>query len=262
LILITGGTGFIGSHFMQIARSRHEEVANLGRETWDFREPQPPYLASWTSPKIFIHFGANVKARQSVDNPWPFVQDNILGTYNVLELARRLHPSLFVFISSAEALGGCDKGYLGLESPMKPSNPYAATKAAGELLTYTYYRSYRLPAIIVRTQCVWDILQKDPTKAVPIIRDTIMAGKPVKIYHRRGRIGSRQWIHVDEFCNRLLNLLPKAIPGETYHIVGEELTNLQLAELVAKQLDMPLLTEPEEISPTHELRYALTGTKE
>lgn len=246
---------------MQLAKTMEIPCDNLSRNVWDFREPWSLYVP----PKrdVFIHFGANVKARQSVETPRPFVHDNIIGTFNVLELARQMNPGLFVYISSAEALGGCEKGYLGIDSPMRPSNPYAASKAAGELLTHTYFRSYGLPAIIVRTQCVWSMDQTDPTKAVPIMKETLLSGKELKIYTRNGVIGSRQWIEVDEFCARLMNLLPKAIPGLIYHIVGEELNNLEMAKIIAKKLGIKqFFSEPQEISPTHELRYALTGTKE
>jgi dTDP-glucose 4,6-dehydratase len=252
-ILMTGGTGFIGSHFM----AGKPNCLNLSRADWDFRRPW------WNKreldrPDYFIHFGANVKARQSIGDPRSFLQDNVAGTFNVLELAQQIKPNMFVYISSAEALGGCAEGeYLGIDAPYRPSNPYAASKAAGEILTYTFFRSYRLPAIIVRTQCVWNVNQADQTKAVPIIKGLILNGKPVEIYSKNGVIGSRQWIDVDVFCSRLFELLPKVVAGGIYHIVGPDLDNLQMAKLLADRLKMPLKYRMTEISPTHELRYAL-----
>jgi len=259
-ILITGGTGFCGRTFATIAREMIDcKVQQIDRDRWDFREAWP-YAGVPTS-KYFIHFGANVQARQSIDRPGDFVLDNVVGTFNVLQLARAVNPQLFVYISSAEALGGCEEGYLREDAPMRPSNPYAATKGAGELLTYSYFRSYGLPAIIVRTMCVWGMDQTDPTKYVPMVKNALLKGESVKIHTKAGRVGSRQWIEASDFSQRLLELLPKAVPGETYHIVGQELDNIQMAQIVAGRLGIPLKYETVEMPATHEFRYALEPTK-
>ena len=207
-ILITGSKGFIGKTFADLAHSSNFSPIRLSREDWNIRNPWPRTDVPQPCPDYFVHFAANVKARQSIEDPRSFVADNIVGTFNVLELARKIGDlKLFIYISSVEALGGCEIGYLSVDSSMKPSNPYAASKGAGELLTYTYFRAYKLPAIIVRTQCVWSMNQTDPTKAVPIMKAKILAGEPVKIYTRNRVPGSRQWIEVEEFCSRLLRLL-------------------------------------------------------
>jgi dTDP-glucose 4,6-dehydratase len=260
-MLITGAQGFIGSHFSALIEMFPDfAIRKLDRNQWDFRKP---WMKGRIIPKAdyFIHFGANVKARESVEHPTPFMADNVVGTFNVLELARKINPKLFVYISTAEALGGCREGFLAEDAPPRPSNPYAASKAAGEVLTYTYFRTYELPAVIVRTQCVWGMDQEDPTKAVPIMRKRILDGEPVAIYVQNGVIGSRQWINVEEFCQRLLGLLPKAIPGQIYHIVGAERNNLEMAQLLCTALEMPLKYENHEISPPHELRYAIRNTE-
>jgi dTDP-glucose 4,6-dehydratase len=258
-ILITGANGFIGSRFAALAEAQNHIVRKLTHEDWDFKRP---WMKRRTIPdaEYFIHFGANVNARQSVEHPTEFVADNTVGTFNVLQLARKIKPRLFVYISTAEVLGGCTTGYLPEDAPPRPSNPYACSKGTGELLTYTFFRCYELPAIIIRTQCVWSLDQSDHTKAVPIMKANILAGEPVPIYVRNGVIGSRQWIEVNEFCGRLLELLPKAVQGQTYHIVGEELDNLRMAQLLAERLGTILISNPVEISPTHELRYAIRDT--
>jgi dTDP-glucose 4,6-dehydratase len=255
-VFVTGGSGFIGRAFISRARERLWSVEAPSREKWNIRIGWPMHYTVPSNVDLFVHFAANVKARQSIENPRDFLQDNIVGTFNALELARQMKPQLFVYISSAEALGGCDEGYLGVDAPMKPSNPYAATKGAGELLTYSYFRSYKLPAIIVRTQCVWSLNQTDPTKAIPIMKKAIESGL-VKIYTRNGVPGSRQWIHVDQFARQLIDLFPTAVPGETYHIVGIELNNFEMAESIACGLGLSPKYEDQEISPTHEFRYAL-----
>ena len=120
-ILMTGGTGFIGSHFIPFVKKLYS-WRNLNHEEWDFREPWRNQLPD--KPRYFVHLGANVNARYSMAYPRIFMDDNVTGTFNVLELARRVMPDLFVYISSAEALGGCPQGaYLNEFAPPRPSNP-------------------------------------------------------------------------------------------------------------------------------------------
>lgn len=186
---------------------------------------------------------------------------NTVGTFNVLELAREIRPKLFVYISSAEAMGGCEEGFLPVDAHLRPSNPYAASKAAGELFVETYFRCYGLPTIIVRTQCVWGLDQTDPTKAIPIMRGKLRRHERVNIFTKGGVIGSRQWIDVNIFCEQLLDLLPRAVPGRTYHLVGPELDNLEMAMQLAGFEGVKLKAQFTEISPTHELRYAIEESK-
>jgi|HubBroStandDraft_2_1064218.scaffolds.fasta_scaffold25281_3 dTDP-glucose 4,6-dehydratase len=261
MIVMTGGTGYIGKTFANLVREKTDwSIICLNHSQWDFRHPWPIGDAV-PKAKYFVHFGANVAARQSIDFPGLFVADNVVGTFNVLELARKIKPYLFVYISSAEALGGCEEGYLHEGAEMRPSNPYAATKGCGELLTYSYFRSYGLPAITVRTQGVWGLDQSDPTKYASIVRNSLQKGEPVKIHARNGKIGSRQWIEGPDFAQRLLDLLPVAKAGETYHIVGQEQDNIQQAQVIADRLGVPLKYELIEMSATHEFRYALVNTK-
>jgi dTDP-glucose 4,6-dehydratase len=259
-LLMTGSTGFCGEAFAKTVSEKTDwQILRLDREFWDLRGPWPHPAVRQA--KYFVHFAANVQARQSIERPADFIADNILGTFHVLELARAVRPDLFVYISSAEALGGCEVGYLHEGTALRPSNPYAATKGAGELLTYSYFRSYGLPAIIVRTMCVWSMDQSDPTKYVPMVKKALLEGEPLKIHMRYGKPGVRQWIEVNEFAGRLLELLPLAVPGETYHIVGEERDNIQQAQIVADRLGVPLKYEAIEMPATHEFRYAIVSTK-
>jgi len=259
-LILTGSKGFCGRTFAAtVAEKTNWMMLQLSRSDWDIRKSWP--YPDVPSAKYFVHFASNVQARQSIDHPEEFIADNILGTFNVLELARKVKPELFVYISSAEVLGGCDEGYLEEDAPLRPSNPYAATKGAGELLTYSYFRSYGLPAIIVRTQGVWGMDQTDPTKFVPMITNALLNGETVKLHTKEGCLGSRQWIEATEFSKKLLMLLVRAIPGETYHIVGEEKNNLKMAREIAAKLKMPLKYGFVEQSATHTWRYAIESTK-
>ena len=270
-ILLTGGTGFAGrclignilkytDHDIISLQRRFTECVGLSKIGWDINDSFPDDV---TLPpiKYFVHLAAEVHALRSLKDPLPFVHANVVGTANVLELARRIKPECFVYVSTAEVLGGRDEGYSLEDDRLMPSNPYAATKAAGELLTYSYFRAFDLPAIIVRTMNLYGEGQNDETKFVPMIRKAISEGKPVKIHVKNGKPGSRQWIQGTNFARQLMELIPQAEFGQTYHIIGEEMTNLQIATDVAEGMGKELKCEMTRISKTHEFRYALQRTR-
>jgi dTDP-glucose 4,6-dehydratase len=276
-ILLTGGTGFAGRCLIEdILKYTDHDIISLQRKypdtttndrvmriTWDFREEYPPLAIHniLVGLKYFIHLGAEVHALRSLQNPIPFVQANVLGTANVLELARKICPECFVYVSTAQVLGGRDEGYSLEDDRLMPSNPYAATKAAGELLTYSYFRAFDLPAIIVRTMNLWGEGQNDETKFVPMVQKLIRDGKPVKIHVRNGKPGVRQWIQGSNFARQLMDLIPQAEFGQTYHILGEELTNLEMATRVVGEMRKELKCEMTRISKTHAFRYALQRSR-
>jgi dTDP-glucose 4,6-dehydratase len=266
-VFLTGGNGFMGGHFIELLKKQGVEIVAPTRAEWDFTQPwesSDPNVPSRDVPEnvdYFVHMGANVHAPKSLVDPEAFVQANVVGTFNALELARKMKPSLFVYISSAEALGGNADGYKTEDEQLRPSNPYAATKGAGELLTYSYFRSFELPAITVRSMNVYSLDQTDETKFVPMVRKAVETGTPLKIHVKDGKPGVRQWCHVNSFVQQLYDLLPVAEPGQTYHIIGEELDNVEIANRIADEIGKPLKVEFIRQSRTHEWRYALQRTR-
>lgn len=282
-LFMTGATGFAGNAVInevlkntnwkivsfQRKRTAPESLAEFSRimeVEWDFRES--PNIHQFNASLLkseenfFLHLGADVHAMKSLQFPDAFVMSNVVGTQNVLHLAKSLKIQLFCYVSTGEVLGGCDEGeYRDENSPLRPSNPYAATKAAGELLVHAYHRSFDLPAIIVRTMNIWSMDQIDPTKFVPIVKLALASDSVVKIHTKDGRPGMRQWLHVTAFANQLLNLLKVATIGETYHLVGEELTSLAMAKRVADEMGKELKYELIRMPKTHEHRYAMTVNK-
>lgn len=258
-VFMTGGTSYIGGHLKTLLEKSGAEVIAPTHAEWDFTKPYEGIVPE--NVDYFIHMGANVHAPKSLIDPGAFVQANVVGTFNALELARVMQPKLFVYMSSAEAVGGNAEGYNDEDAPLKPSNPYAASKGAGELLTYSYFRSFELPAVIVRSMNVYSLDQSDPTKFVPMVKKALETDTPLKIHVKDGKPGARQWCEVSSFVQQLFNLLPVAEPGQTYHIIGEELNNVEIANRIADQLGKSLKVEFVRQSRTHEWRYALQRTK-
>jgi dTDP-glucose 4,6-dehydratase len=276
-IVLTGATGFAGRCVVkELEKRKHGPIISLQRKlesvhgqfcpyVWDFCKPMEEKMSRLLEDvevDYFLHLGSSVHALRSLENPMEFVENNIVGTANVLEVARRMkHLGLFVYMSTAEVLGGRDEGYSLEDDPLLPSNPYSATKAAGELLTMSYHKAFRLPAITVRTMNIIGKDQTDESKFVPMVKKSLLSGETLKIHARNGKPGMRQWIDVGSFTNQFLDLLPSAEPGQTYHIVGEELSNIEIAQRVADEMGIPLKFELIRMPPTHEFRYGLQRTK-
>jgi dTDP-glucose 4,6-dehydratase len=272
-LFMTGATGFAGravvDHVLQttdwriISFQRGDLQAFSDERTtevfWNFGIPFygsiPPYDKS--GDVFFLHLGAEVHALRSLEDPESFVETNVVGTVNALDLARELEVGLFAYVSTGEVFGGRDEGQSNEDDPLRPSNPYAATKAAGELLVSSYHRSFGLPTIIVRTMNIFSMDQEDPSKFVPIVRNAIEKDQVLRIHAKDGQPGVRQWLHVTAFANQLVDLLRKGMIGKSYHIVGEELTSLEMAQRVAAEMGKPLKYELVRMPKTHEHRYAL-----
>jgi len=275
-LLMTGATGFAGRAVVNEVLTRTDwNIASFQRECgkfeservveipWDFKHPMlEAYMrVPVDADMFFLHLGADVHALRSLKDPASFVETNVMGTANVLDLARRMDVDLFAYVSTGEVFGGRDDGYSNEEDPHRPSNPYAATKAAGELLTYSYHRAFDLPAIIVRTLNIFSMDQKDPSKFVPIVRKALETGETMKLHAKDGRPGVRQWLHVTAFANQLVDLLKTATIGKSYHLYGEELNNLQMAQRVATELGKELKYEFIRMPKTHEYRYAMARNR-
>lgn len=228
---------------------------------YDIRSPLSTTRWALDPVDYIVHLAADVHAVRSLKEPGAFIQSNIVGTFNLLEAARALKPKKFVYMSTAEVLGGRDEGYSKEDDPLRPSNPYAATKAAGELLAYSYFKAFEIPVVIVRTQNLNGPTQIDESKFIPMVRKMLLAGEEIQIHTKNNKPGVRQWITGEEFVRELLRLVESGVPGETYHVVGEEKTNLQVAQEVADKMNLTMRYRLVPQSASHEWRYALRSTK-
>lgn len=211
----------------------------------------------------------------SIQNPVPFVQNNINLTLNLLEYAREAKPQAFIQFSTDEVYGASGKDQRHPEwAAIVPSNPYAASKAAQEALAIAYWRTYGVPVVITNTMNNFGEYQQ-PSKYPVIIQRAVMNGETLTVHGTEGNIGSRYYIHSRNAADALLFILKHRPPyshqsGEVdrpdrYNIVGDQqVDNLSLAQLIAKLMDKELKYEFVDFHssrPGHDAHYGLDGTK-
>ena len=283
--LITGATGFIGSHFIKYLLRKYDDISVIGVNRYSNQKNIKRlenalddsrftmYWADFSKDMItdafkdieyIFHFGAKTFVDYSIQNPVPFIQSNILGTYMILEEARKCETLKMYFqISTDEVYGAILQGSYREDAPLNPSNPYSATKSAGDMLSIAYHNTYNLPIIITRTENVYGSYQSKE-KVFPTFVRKALNDEMLPVYGDGHH--SRQWLYVEDKCSALINILEHGKVGEIYHIAGyQELENLELAKRVLKILnktdDMIKFIPDEKIRPGHDRRYALSNEK-
>jgi len=292
-VLITGGAGFVGSHCVEgvlketdwnvVILDRLDIAGNLERLSdmeiweqekhrvkfiwWDLKAPLNVFVKKELKNVNYIwHLAASSHVDRSIEDPLSFVQDNVVGTCNMLNYAREVPPDLFIYFSTDEVFGPAPEGVYYKEwDRYKSGNPYAATKAGAEELCIAYQNTYRLPIIVTHTMNVFGERQH-PEKFIPMTIRKILNDETVLIHSdsKKETSGSRCWIHSRNVFDALLFLTEKHKDGDKYNIVGEEKTNLEIAQMIAKIVKKPLkhdLVDFHSSRPGHDLRYALDGTK-
>lgn len=214
----------------------------------------------------------------SIQDPVPFVQNNVNLVLNMLEYAREVKPEVFIQISTDEVYGASASKFGDLRKEWDaiiPSNPYAASKAAQEAIAISYWRTYSVPLIITNTMNNFGEMQQ-PSKYPIIIQKAIMEGKKLTIHGKPGLIGSRSYIHSRNFADAVLFILRNLPPHlhvpntadrpDRYNIAGDkQLDNLELAQTIAKLMgDKELnyeLVDTHTQRPGHDPHYGLDSTK-
>jgi len=216
-----------------------------------------------------VHFAAESHVDRSILEAGAFVQTNVVGTHVLLENARQYWVETlsrdssfrFVHISTDEIYGTLgDDGFFSEESPFRPNSPYAATKAAADLLVRAYFETYRLPTLIARPSNNYGPYQF-PEKFIPLMITNLMEDSPLPIYGRG--INVRDWIFVGDACRAVDLIMHQGVPGTAYNVGGEtEKRNIDVAqELLAMfSKDESCLSFVED-RPGHDLRYALNNRK-
>lgn len=283
--LCTGVLGFVGSYFAKYVIHHYPDISIVGvarntnqkhleRVKTILHHPRfTLYYADFARDDLsevfenvdyVFHFGAKTFVDHSIRRPNPFIQSNVVGTFRILEECRRSKQVKRHFqVSTDEVYGPILKGSYDENAPLNPTNPYSATKAAGDMLAVSYFNTYGLPVIVTRTENNYGPYQ-DPQKVLPVFVGKALLDEPLPVYgdgkHRR------MWLYVEDHCRALLHLIDHGELGEIYHIAGEqELENLELAKKILRILGKPenlvKFVPDYDVRPGHDRRYALDVEK-
>jgi len=295
-VLLTGGAGFIGHHILEhiwkntdwevVVLDRLDSAGNLNRiagiECFEANRHRlkvvyhnlraqinPSVARSIGRVDTVLHLAAASHVNRSITDPVSFVEDNVLGTVNLLQYARQLdHLKTVVNFSTDEVFGPAPEGVAFKEDDRyNSSNPYAASKSSAAEFCVAFHNTYGLPVINTHTMNVFGERQ-DPEKFVPMTIRKIMAGETVFIHSDQTctKSSSRFYIHARNVAAAVLFILENGKVGEKYNIAGEkELTNLEVAIFIASVLGKPLdhvMVSPDKSDrPGVDMRYALDDSK-
>ena len=253
-IIITGGLGFIGSNLIKLLNKKNYHVINVDKISYSSNLRNIPKniknykfykedinnrssiknIINKYNPKIIFNLAAETHVDRSIDNPKNFIDSNILGIYNLLEVIRNLKKKVkFVQVSTDEVYGDINNKRNSKEiDAYNPSSPYAASKASGDLLIKSYIRTYKISSII--TNCCNNYGPNQyPEKLIPTIIYNLIKKKEVPIYGSGKNI--REWIYVEDHCDALIKIGEKGLIGENYNIgSGKSFSNIEVAKIIIK----------------------------
>jgi dTDP-glucose 4,6-dehydratase len=275
-VLVTGGAGFIGSHFVRHLVAAGEEVVVLDKLTYagnranlegvdhefhqgDIADPDAVARAA-RGVSAVVNFAAETHVDRSILGPAEFILTDVLGAQVLLDHVRH-HGLRLVQVSTDEVYGDIAPGAPAAteESPLRPSSPYSASKAGGELQVLAYVRTYGVDALVTRGANTYGARQY-PEKFLPLFITNAFDGLPLPVYGD-GR-QRREWLHVEDHCAAIELALREGEAGEAYNIGGQERENL---EVVRRILDLtgasPDLVRHVTDRPGHDRRYAVDSSK-
>jgi dTDP-glucose 4,6-dehydratase len=285
VILITGGAGFIGSNFVLRILAQHPEdrVVNLDKLTYAGNlenlssikdDPRHVFVKGDICDRdlvarllrehlvqALVNFAAESHVDRSIMGAAEFVQTNIVGTNVLLDLAKEYPLQKFVQVSTDEVYGSLSsEGKFTEETPLHPNSPYAASKAAADLLALAYQHTFGLPIVVTRCSNNYGPYQF-PEKLIPLMIANALQDKPLPVYGDGKNV--RDWLHVRDHCDAIDAVLRRGVAGEVYNIGGNnEEHNLDLVKMLLKQLGKSesLITFVKD-RPGHDRRYAIDATK-
>jgi len=301
-IMITGGAGFIGSAVCRyyLAETDHEIInvdaltyaANLkalaeldksARHTFvklDLCDQAGVETAfDQHRPEAVMHLAAESHVDRSIDGPADFINTNIIGTFNLLQAARRHYEKLsgagrskfkFHHVSTDEVYGSLgDEGFFYEDTAYAPNSPYSASKAASDHLVRAWHHTYGLPTVISNCSNNYGPFQF-PEKLIPLMILNGLEGRPLPVYG--DGLNVRDWLYVDDHARALALILEKGLPGEKYNVGGHnEVKNIEVVQTICKLLDefqpsqngasrLELITYVKD-RPGHDRRYAIDAGK-
>jgi dTDP-glucose 4,6-dehydratase len=286
--MITGGAGFIGSRFAELLVSQEipnefssitvvdnltysGNLSNLDSviSTPEFyfhkvdicNQAEVEAVIKERSIDVIANFAAESHVDRSIESAYEFLHTNVMGTQNLLDLAKRHGIKRYLQVSTDEVYGAIPTGSWEEDEPLKPNSPYSASKAGADLLVLAYGKTYGMNVGITRC-CNNYGLRQFPEKIIPLFVSKLIDGKRVPIYGDGNQI--REWIHVDDHCRGVFTVLHNGKPGEIYNIAGtDEFRNIELARRIISYFNKSENEAIEFVSDRkgHDIRYSLTGKK-
>ena len=289
-ILVTGGSGFIGSHFIEefLKRDDVTKLYNLDANTYvanktlpfdkDSRYQKltmdisstsfPNYKSYFESLNLdyVVHFAAESHVDNSITGPRKFIDTNIIGTFNLLENLKQSNLKKFIHISTDEVFGSLNikDNPFDIDSPYRPNSPYAASKAASDLLVRSYFKTYKFPAII--TNCSNNFGPRQfPEKLIPLAINKLKIKEAIPVYGTGENI--RDWIYVKDHVNAIIRVMQDDIIGKQYLIGGDnEISNSDLIQMIKDVYEELTQTKVDwewykhvEDRKGHDYRYAINN---
>lgn len=281
-LLVTGGAGFIGSHFVRsvLQADANTEVVNLDALTYsgvratvdeldqwprhefvhgDIRDPETVRKAI-AGVDAVVHFAAESHVDRSISGPQVFVDTNVGGTAVLLQAAIEQGVERFLHVSTDEVYGSLATGSAADDAPLKPSSPYSASKAGSDLLALSYHTTFGLDVVVTRCTNNYGPYQF-PEKVIPLFVTNLLDGRDVPLYGD-GR-NERDWLHVEDHCSALRLVLDQGDAGQVYNIgANTQLSNLELTMVILAEMDAPesrIRRIDDRLG--HDLRYAVDSSR-
>ncbi len=279
-ILVTGGCGFIGSNFIHfLFREKPEvEIVNLDLLTYSGNQEnlkEFQYYPNYRFVKgdiadrkivaeifsegidVVINFAAESHVDRSIEDASPFMKTNVIGAQNLMEEARERKINRFIHISTDEVYGSVvGRKKFREDNSLSPNSPYAASKAAADMIARAYFATYKLPVIITRSSNNYGPYQF-PEKFIPLLVTNAFQGKQLPIYG--DGLYVRDWLYVEDNCAAILKIMEEGKEGEIYNVGGDcEKKNIDVAKQILRlTLRKRSLLEHVADRPGHDRRYAL-----
>ncbi|MBV9332703.1 MAG: dTDP-glucose 4,6-dehydratase [Candidatus Eremiobacteraeota bacterium] len=282
--LVTGGLGFIGSHFIRLVlRERPDvEIVNLDAVTYagnpanlgdvhdhpryrfvrgDICDSATVLAAFGSRGDAIVNFAAETHVDRSIAAPEAFLRTDVLGTHVLLEAVRVLGIPRYLQVSTDEVYGNVPAGESRESDALRPRSPYAASKAAGDLLALAYHTTYGAPVLVTRGSNTYGPYQY-PEKIVPLFVTNLLDDCAVPVYGDGMQI--RDWLYVEDHARAILHVLERGTVGNVYNISGESpMTNLALTRRLLRECGRAMETHVEHVTdrPGHDRRYAVSSEK-
>jgi dTDP-glucose 4,6-dehydratase len=283
-LLVTGGLGFIGSHFIRLAlRERPDcRVVNLDVMTYagnpancadleadsrysfvkgDICDREAVESAITGGVDAIVNFAAETHVDRSILDPEHFIRTDVLGTHVLLEAVRRFQIPRFLQVSTDEVYGDVATGASTESDVLRPRSPYSASKAGGDLQVLAYWATYQAPVLVTRGSNTYGPYQY-PEKLIPLFITNLIDDQPVPLYGDGKQ--ERDWIHVEDHARGILEVLERGEIGNVYNLGGgNNRTNLEITQLLVRELGRSADTHVTHVLDRegHDRRYALDTAK-